>query len=477
MGQEIPTTQFSQNDFDEFFSRLKTETGELADWFTQDRFVSQGCISGFELEAWLVNKDSRPAPINEEYLCRLNNDLVTPELSKFNIELNTDPLNLHNNALREMEASLQDSWEKCLANARHFDVDLAMIGILPSLQETDLTLSNMSEMQRYHALNEQVIAMRKGRPLNLDIVGRDRLKTSHHNVMLEASTTSFQVHLQVDPKLAVRYYNASLIASGITVAVSANSPYLFGHDLWDETRIPLFEQSVEVGGYGGAVYGPMRRVGFGTGYARKSMLECFNENLEHFPVMLPILFDEGSVRLRHLRLHNGTIWRWNRPLIGFDNAGDPTFRLEHRVIPGGPTIPDMIANAAFYYGLVHYLATLAQAPEDEITFVETRDNFYCGARKSLSGQVNWLDNRRVNIRSLVLNELVEVARTGLKMLELDVDDVDKYMQIIYDRVEKMQTGTVWQRSYIEKYNSDMNQLTLKYIEQQKTGLPVHLWEI
>ncbi len=477
MGQEIPTTQFSESDFEEFLSRLKSETRTLADWSSEERFISAGYIAGLELEAWLVDKNSHPAPVNEKFLARLNNNLVTPELSKFNIELNTDPQRLQKYALSAMEKNLQSSWQACIVTAEYFDIDLAMIGILPSLKASDLTNSNMSEMQRYYALNEQVIAMRKGRPLNLDIVGRDRLKTSHHNVMLEAATTSFQLHLQIDPKLAVRYYNASIIASAITVAVSANSPYLFGYDLWDETRIPLFEQSVEVGGYAGAAHGPVRRVGFGTGYARKTVVECFEENLQHFPVMLPILFEHPSARLRHLRLHNGTIWRWNRPLIGFDDKQNPTFRLEHRVIPGGPTISDMVANAALYYGLVSYLANLEQAPENEITFPQARDNFYCGARKSLSGQVSWLDNRRVNIRELVLKELVDQARFGLKTLGLDPGDVDKYMNIIAARVESSQTGSFWQRSFCKKYGADMMQLTSAYIEHQKSGMSIHLWDL
>ncbi len=477
MGQEIPTTQFTQQDFEEFYSRLKSETATLEEWSTQERFISEGYIAGFELEAWLVNKDSTPAPINEEFLTHLANDLVTPELSKFNIELNTIPQRLHKDALTQMAKSLQASWQDCVVNAEHFGIDLAMIGILPSLKESDLSTVNMSKMQRYHALNEQVIAMRQGRPLNLDIVGRERLKVVHHNVMLEASTTSFQVHLQIDPKLAVRYYNASLIASAITVAVSANSPYLFAYDLWDETRIPLFEQAVEVGGYAGAAGGPMRRVGFGTGYARKTVLECFQENLNHFPVMLPILFENPSNRIRHLRLHNGTIWRWNRPLIGFDDKQNPTFRLEHRVIPGGPTIPDMIANAALYYGLVSYLANLERAPEEELSFAQIRDNFYCAARKSLAGQINWLGDRRINIRELVLKELVDVARGGLKFLGLEPNDVDTYMNIIAARVKKSQTGSYWQRRFCEKYGTDMIQLTSAYMERQKTGIPVHLWDI
>ena len=477
MGQEIPTSLFNANDFARFLKQLERETQLLETWFQQQRFRSQGNIAGFELEAWLVYKNALPAPINEAFLQKMNNELVTPELSKFNIELNIDPLQLTGSALSQFNMDLNKNWDRCTRIANSLDVDLAMIGILPSLDESDLTIENMSKMQRYQALNEQVFAMRKGLPLRLDIVGKSHLKTTHFNVMLEASTTSFQLHLQFDPEKAVRFYNASLIVSAATLAVSVNSPYLFCHELWDETRIPLFEQAVEVGGYEGAVFGPTRRVGFGTGYVKETLFECFKENFQHYPVMLPIHFDDGEAQLKHLRLHNGTIWRWNRPLIGFTESGEPTLRLEHRVIPGGPTVADMIANAAFYYGLVYYMATMADVPESHISFTQARDNFYHAAKKSLLAQLNWLDDRRVLCRDLVLSELIPMAKVGLQMLQLDGEDINHYLGIIEERVNSGQTGAVWQREFVAKHGTDMKQLTAHYIQHQKTGKPVHTWTI
>ncbi len=477
MGQEIPTTQFKDGDFNQFLANLERETEILEGWFQQKKFSSHECIAGFELEAWLVYKNALPAPINEIFLHRMNSELVTPELSKFNIELNTEPIVLLGSALSEFELGLNRNWNQCIKVANGLDIDLAMIGILPSLCENDLTMNNMSKMQRYQALNTQVFEMRKGLPLKLDIVGKDHLKSTHYNVMLEASTTSFQIHLQFDPEQAVRFYNASLIVSAATLAVSVNSPFLFGHDLWDETRIPLFEQAVEVGGYDGAAYGPTRRVGFGTAYVKESIFECFQENYRHFPVMLPILFDKGLQRLRHLRLHNGTIWRWNRPLIGFAENGEPTLRLEHRVIPGGPTIVDMTANAAFFYGLIYYMATMPDPPESHINFSQARDNFYHAARKSLQAQVDWLDDRRISIRDLILSELIPMAKVGLQKLQLDKEDIDLYLNIISERVSCGQTGAAWQRAFVNKYGKDMAQLTAAYIQNQKTSKPVHTWPL
>lgn len=478
MGQEIDTRHFCQADFDRFRQQLQKETELLAQWFREGRLAEQGGIGGFELEAWLVDHEFLPTPVNEEYLKALDSEWVTPELSRFNVELNGKPRQLQGKALSKMQLRLQENWDYCRRVAQEqFQADLVMVGILPSLREDELTLANMSQMVRYRALNEQVFLQRKGKPLKLEISGREHLCTLHHDVMLEAATTSFQIHLQVDARRAVRYYNASIILSAATVAVSANSPYLFGYDLRDETRISLFEQAVEVGGYDGASQGPLRRVSFGSGYARESLLECYVENLEHFPILLPMKFEGEPARLNHLRLHNGTIWRWNRPLIGFDDAGHPHLRIEHRVVPSGPTMVDMIANSAFYYGLVEYLASSTTVPERAMDFPTARDNFYAAAQKGLAATVRWLDGRKRVMRSLLLEELIPAATEGLRMLGVDAEEISHYMGVIEARVESGQNGSAWQRGYVARHGADMQALTAAYFKQQNRGRPVHEWPL
>jgi gamma-glutamyl:cysteine ligase YbdK (ATP-grasp superfamily) len=229
--------------------------------------------------------------------------------------------------------------------------------------------------------------------------------------MLEAATTSFQLHLKIHPRDAVHAYNAGIILSAPMVAATANSPYLFGHDLWDETRIPLFEQSVAVGGMADASHGPLRRVTFGSGYARESIMECFVENEQHYPVMLPMQFHDGLEQMSRLRLHNGTIWRWNRPLIGFDYDGIPHLRIEHRVVPGGPTIVDAIANAALFFGLMQVLIDAVEPAEPRIPFATARDNFYAAARYGLDARITWYDGEKGTLRSLLLHT-AGAQRTG-----------------------------------------------------------------
>ncbi len=477
MGQEIEVVRFTPADFAEFRECLQDETALLAEWFRAHNFSARDRMGGFELEAWLIDEAARPAPVNEVFLRRLGNPMVVPELARFNVELNDHPQHLWGSAFSRFEASLGATWRQCVRVAAQMHTSLLMIGILPTVQESELCPENMSDLKRYRALNEQVLRLREGAPLQLDINGREHLKTTHTSVMLEAATTSFQLHLKVHPDHAVRAYNASIIVSAPLVAVTANSPYLFGHDLWDETRVPLFEQAVSVGGLAGASHGPLRRVTFGSGYVRETLMECFIENAQHYPVMLPMRYRDGLEQMAHVRLHNGTIWRWNRPLIGFDYDGMPHLRIEHRVIPAGPTIADMIANAAFFNGLMQTLMTREVPPELQLPFANARDNFYAAAQRGLDAHVNWLDDARGTLGALVTRQLLPMARQGLQQLEIDRADIDRYLGIIESRVTGGQTGAAWQRACSARHERDMQALVQTYRVHQDTGRPVHEWPV
>jgi len=320
MGEEIQYSHFKQSDYLQFSSRLEEETALLKSWFDEHRFSTAKLTAGYELEAWLIDQTGKPSAINEAYLNKANNPLLSPELAKFNVELNVDPALLTEHVLSEFEHELDNLWQQCVSTARSLDSNILGIGILPTLEDSDLTLQNISLLDRYKALNEQVLRQRKGIEIELNINGDEHLQVSHKDVMLEAAATSLQIHIQVPEDVATRYYNASILLSAPMVAISANSPCLFGRRLWQETRIPLFEQAVPTGGYGGASAGPVHRVSFGSDYVRDSLFECFHENLEHFPILLPVHYHTAVDDVRHLRLHNGTIWRWNRPLIGFERC-------------------------------------------------------------------------------------------------------------------------------------------------------------
>lgn len=482
MGQEISFSQFDQSDFERFYKNLKLETQLLKKMIKQKACSTRSPVAGFEIEAWILDQDLQPAPINDSFLASLNNPLAFSELAKFNIELNSTPTPLAGNVFSRMLKQLQTTWDSTYQHAESLQHQLIMIGTLPTLKQSELNLANMSDLNRYRALNEQILQAR-GKPINLDIIGNEHLKLDHHDVMLESATTSFQIHIQLPLDIAHHYYNASIIASAPMVAICANAPFLFGKDLWDESRIPLFEQAIETGGYDGAARGPIRRVSFGTDYARKSIMECFDENLDHFPVLLPPNLDTPIEAFEHLRLHNGTIWRWNRPLVGFDDDGTPHIRVEHRAPAAGPTTIDSMANAAFYYGLAKNLCDEMLQKGITLPFSQAKDNFYQAARYGLESNIIWLDGSKQRLQSLIRNELIPRAILGLKSLGVTQSDSEDFLGIILHRLNNKQNGCHWQRQFVLRQRQltetqpNFKLMTETYIKNQQSGKPVSEWSI
>ncbi len=476
MGQEIARTVFSPADFARFGQHLQEETARLRAFTEAGGFQDERYVAGFELEGWLLDHAGAPYPINEPYLAALADPMVVPELARFNIEINGTPQVLGAGALTALETELAQTWQRAQAVAHGMDAQLAIIGIPPTLRERDLTLATMSALNRYVVLNEQVIRQRAGLPLRIHIEGEEALDLGRADVMLEAATTSFQLHLQIPQALSARYYNASLICCAPLLAIATNSPLLFGRRLWHETRIPLFEQSVELGGYGGLADPRARRVSFGCGYVRDSLIELFEENLALFPVLLPMPQTEPPARFPHLRLHNGSIWRWVRPLIGFDAAGQAHMRIEQRVLPSGPTLIDMMANAALYFGLVHSLAQRRQPPERDLDFATARDNFYQAARHGLEAELVWLDGVRHPARQL-LRALLPQAAEGLFALGLSGDEIERALGILQARLASGQTGSVWLIQHWARCGHDPARLMADYLENQRSGAPVHEWAV
>lgn len=477
MGQDVDQTRFGRRDRGRFMRHLRAETAALHALLEHDALSSHPPMAGLELEAWLIDDDGRPAPCNDAFLAHVDSPDIVTELGRFNIELNVPPRPLAGDGLGRLAADLEATWERCRAAASSMGLQVVAIGILPTLDDADLTLANLSDRARYRALNEQVLRQRNGRPVTLDIAGPDgdSLCSKHCDVMLEAAATSFQVHLQVPAGDIVRTYNAALIASAPVVALSANSPMLFGRRLWPETRIPLFEQALDIGAREDGRHPGLGRVGFGSGYTGYSMLECFRENLECFEPLLPVTLDEPAERLPHLRLHNGTVWRWNRPLIGFDDDGRMHLRIEHRPMAAGTSLPDMMAHLAFSIGLVASLAGQPQAPELRLPFDETRRNFYAAARFGLDAPLCWIDGRNLCAGEL-LAELAVQARTGLASLGVDDALASRWMALIEARLARRRTGASWQLERLCALGGDRASMTLDYVRRQADGRPVHLWQ-
>jgi len=472
MGQEITQHSFREEEFIEFRRRLHQETALLAAWLADGSLRVDRPMGGSELEAWLIDAQGAASPSNQQVLADLQNPMVVPELSVFNLEINSTPFHFGPGCLDGIHRELAEIWSACEAAANRQQAHMLMIGILPTIRQQDLCLERISPLKRYRALNEQVFQLRDGHPIELDISGAETLRIQHRDVMLEAATTSFQVHLKLDAADAARAFNLAKMISGPMVASCSNSPFLFGRNLWAETRIPLFEQAVAVGG---SDYS--KRVTFGIRYTEQSILEVFEANRDRYPVLLPQLMDTPPESLAHLRLHNGTIWRWNRPLIGFSEDGTPHVRLEHRVVPSGPSPIDCVANAAFHFGLMSHLLATRNKPEQHLPFEAAKANFYGAARDGLEAEVEWFDGVSGNVRDLCLVQLLPQAQAGLERLGVPAQEAAQWLEPVVERLQNRQTGSAWQRQWIATRGPDFASLVLAYQERQQSGQPVHRWSI
>lgn len=447
-----------------FRRALARETETLRSWFEEAAFADGPVTVGYELECCLVGADYAPVDANIRFLERLNMAEAVPELARSNIEFNGRAREIAGRGLERLHAEM-DSW---LAQGRAVAADmglkLLLIGILPTLQERDLNLDHISPSARYRALNKSVARQRGTDYIELTIRGCEDYHGYYDSIMPESAATSLQLHYSLPPGADARSYNAALIASGPTLAVAANSPYLFGHDLWAETRVPVFAQSVDAGA--------IHYVTFGSGYLQGSLFELFEENLAAFPPLLPMACERGGIE--HLLLHNGTVWRWNRPVVG---PGDPPhLRLEHRGLPSGPSVLDMVANCAFFFGLIRALAATNPAPETRLSFGAARANFYRAARYGIDANLHWYDGEYA-APALFEAQLLPLARRGLAALGVDDDIASRYLDIIAARVARGLSGAGWQRAWVARHGRDMAAMLAAYYQHQASGAPVSQWPL
>lgn len=445
---------------------------------------------GAEQELFLVDDRSHPAPAVEEVLKRTTDPRIVTELTRFNVEFNTDPLEFGADCLRRMEGQVTQLLKDVHQLADQAGVLVVLAGILPTIHLSDLVLENMTPNQRYFALND-VIARLRGGPGTFNIRGIDELFVKHDSIMLEGCNTSFQTHFQVSPEEFARLYNIAQVVAGPVLAASTNSPLLFGKRLWRETRIALFQQAVDTRSSNLYLREMSPRVHFGTDWIRESVLEIFKEDIARFRVLITGESDEDPVRmvergetpkLKSLQLHNGTVYRWNRAVYGIAN-GIPHLRIENRILPAGPSVVDEVANAAFWFGLVSGIANRGLDVTELITFDDARNNFFTAARMGLLSQLTWFSNQRHSAPDLILKELLPLARWGLGEGGVNEDDVSYYLGIVEERVTSRQTGSQWQLDSLVGMKGQgtraerLSALVRAMIENQATGKPCHEWPL
>ena len=493
MGIEIDRERFDDADYARFTRRLEQCLRALERLLDRPGFGEGPRSIGAELELFLIDDQGRPLARNQAILKDAGDPRLTLELDRFNLEVNPSPSSLAGQPFTGLGRELEGALESVRATAAAHHGRVAMVGILPTLRDQDLHRGAITDAPRYRALDWSLRRV-KAEPFEIEIRGRDPepLRVVRDNIVMEGANTSFQVHLRVDPDDYVDAFNAAQLATAPALAAAGNSPLFLGRVLWEETRIALFEQAADDRDAPGRER-LVSRVAFGTDWLRTSILDLFEESVRHHEPLLPIcgdqdplaaLADGGVPRLDELRLHQGTVWRWNRAI--YDSGFGGHLRIEMRPLPAGPTVTDMLANAAFLLGLTLALAPDAATWTRQLLFARAHANFYDAARLGLEAELEWPagdgSSGRVGAAELVAR-LLPTARRGLVEAGVDAAEADRLLGVVGDRVEAGQTGAAWQRRTLaaleERTGRDqaLGELLERYLELQATGEPVHTWPV
>ncbi|HET9949640.1 MAG TPA: CBS domain-containing protein [Longimicrobiales bacterium] len=489
MGQQVSSGRHGPHATRTFTRALLRDLRALED-MVEGGLLECGrrCI-GAEQEMFLVDEGWRPAPVALELLRCLEGPYTT-ELALYNLEANIEPRALTGSCFSDLEARVRELVDGARRAAQAAGADVALVGILPTLLRSDVTIDNITPFERYHALNDALAALRGGEPHRLRIEGIDELYVEDDSVILESCNTSFQVHLQVGAREFAEVYNVAQLVTAPVMAAAVNSPILFGKHLWDETRIALFQQSVDARSSTLHVRELAPRVRFGEDWLESSVCELFQEDVARYRVLLTsevsedpveVLRRGGTPGLEALRLHNGTVYRWNRPCYGV-NDGVPHLRIECRVLPAGPTVVDEVANAAFWSGLVLGARAAYGDVRGRLDFADAKANFLAAARHGLQARFRWLDGETRSAQKMIVTDMIPLAREGLLGSGVDREDVDRYLGIVQARVESGTTGARWilrSLAGMKSHGTRSEQLaavTSGAISRQKSERPCHMWD-
>jgi CBS domain-containing protein/gamma-glutamyl:cysteine ligase YbdK (ATP-grasp superfamily) len=491
MGSQDVASQADDSRMRAFTRAVLDDLAGLERLIEDKRFETGVRRIGAEQEMFLIDKARQPAPIAVEMLERLDGESrLTTELAKFNLEANLSPQVFGGTCLSAMETELKMLLEKVDAAASSLDCDVALTGILPTLRLAHLTLDNMTPNPRYAELNKAICQMTGG-AFPIVIKGLDEIDITHDNVMLEAANTSFQIHFQVGPEEFAPLYNLAQAISAPVLAAAVNSPLLLGQRLWQETRVALFQRSVDARSTAQKMRANPPRVSFGDAWIERSILEIYKDDITRFRMVLStddiddnplkIIGEGGVPDLRALRMHTSTVWRWNRACYGIAN-GKPHLRIENRILPAGPTVIDEMANAAFFFGLMAKMSYEYPKIDEVMSFDDAKANFFAAARHGLNAQFNWIGGKRITAHDVIINELLPVARKGLEEHNIDGADIDRYLGVLEARVRTQKTGAQWMLDSLagmRKSPADvrMRSLVSAIARHQRRGAPVHTWPL
>ncbi|WP_131741499.1 glutamate--cysteine ligase [Actinomadura roseirufa] len=489
MGRDVASATISGEDRRRYRDKVRRCLDVLARMLGESQFEFERPHIGLEIELNLIDALGDPLMRNADVLKAIADPAWATELGQFNLEINIPPRELGGAGTGALEAEVGDHMNHADRRARELDGRLLMIGILPTLRRTDIGEETISSNARYKMLNDQIFAAR-GEELHIAIDGPEPLRMHADCITPEAACTSVQFHLQVSPDQFGAYWNAAQALAGPQVAMACNSPFLFGHRLWHETRITLFEQATDTRPDELKAQGVRPRVWFGERWVT-SVFDLFEENSRYFPALLPLcdeedpeaVLDKGGIpELGELSLHNGTIYRWNRPIYAVVK-GRPHLRVENRVLPAGPTVVDVVANGAFYYGVVRMLAEEERPVWSRMSFASAEENLHRAARSGMDATLYWPGLGEVPAPELILRTLLPLAHEGLDRWGVDPGRRDRLLGIIEGRCLTGRTGSAWQietvRSIEESSSVTRHEalrlMTRAYADHMATGAPVHTW--
>lgn len=468
----------------------------LQDLRAMDRMIKEGWFNdkitriGAEQELCIIDKNYRPAPLGTEILKKANHPNLVTEFAKFNAEINLTPREFTKTCLSEMEKEVTDLIEVFRKAAKGFNVEPILVGILPTIRKFDINMENLTPMERYFALCTAINKLR-GSVYELKIRGIDELIMKHDSPLLEACNTGFQVHLQINSDEFVKMYNIAQAITAPVLSAAVSAPILFGRRLWKETRIALFQQSVDTRTTSNHLREFSPRVTFGNKWLKDSILEMYREDIVRYRVLLSTELTEDVMRkidagevpqLEALSVHNSTIYRWNRPCYGISD-GKAHLRIENRILPSGPSIIDEMANASFWLGLMNGMNQEVKDVSKLMEFDSARNNFANAAQHGLDTKFTWFNGAKISASKLILKELLPIAENGLKSVNIASADINKYLNVIRERVESGTTGSQWMlNAYTKLRKETTNEDTLTIItaniaENQKKNLPVSKWKL
>jgi hypothetical protein len=473
MGSEISHRVFTEEDFKAFKKALYDEHAYIKSLFEQgSNLFSNKYRIGYELEACILTNNNLPNPINKKILDDINSPLFTNELAKYDLEINGNVFELENSAPEKLNNDLLTLWQKGQESAKKFDAKLGLFGVLPSLELKHFNKDlYQSDMQRYTLVSQRIKELRH-ESVKIAFQGEDKISLQKDDVMLEALGTSLQIHLQIPFDQAVEYYHASLLASVVLVGFGANSPLVLGKRAWHESRIAIFEQSVDTRDKKRREDNEETRVHFAHGYI-DSWLDLLEQN-KMFKIIFADVKNTPVSDLHHFNLHNGTIWRWIRPILGEDKNGKHTLRLELRVLPSGPALIDTEANIWFFIGLIEGLVR-SNINIQNIPFETLKDDFYSVAKSGLNTAFHEPVNlQKVSLKEWILDDGLKLTKMGLK--SFGIENVETYMDIIQQRTSSEQNGATWQLQHYNKYNN-IPKLMEEYMKNSEKNIPVHQWSL